>query len=201
MSTNQDEDFDRLWDELQGEKRNPVIVFGGKPRDYMYGLEEAAAKAEFDMRVYLASLGPNPSVTNDVLTRLVTRGIHAYMRHWYDAYRTQDVAGLVEFIIDGLQLPPSELKGMMRAFPRSLIERVVKGVTLAGTGTHALFALEWHYREGNLPMDYEIYREADEKTRVRVMRNGEAITITLDEVFNLDRGVESTNGTPDDRRG
>jgi hypothetical protein len=189
---NMDDDFDSFWNELQGSSGKPLIVFEGKPRDYTYGLEDAAAKATFDMRTYMASLGPHPVVTSEMLTQLVTRGIHGYMRHWYDAYRNQDVAGLVEFIIDGLNLPAADLKGMMRAFPMSLIDRVVRGVTLAGTGIHALFALEWHYRSGNLPSDYEIYREADDKTRVKIMRNGEAVIITLDDVFRIpeEHGVE-----------
>jgi hypothetical protein len=180
---NLDDDFESLWHDLKGGGPKPLITISAKPRDYTFGLEEAAAKAEFDLRRELNHLG-QINLTNELLSRLVTHGVQYFMRHWYESYRNQDVAGLVEFIMDGLNLPPEELKGMMTALPQTLIERVVHGVSGAGSGIHALFALEWHRRAGNLPSDYEIYRDED-RTKVRLIRDGQAITLTLDEVFKI----------------
>ena len=180
-----EDDFESFWQELQGRTAKALITISTKPRDYTFGLEEAAAKAEFDLRQDVSKEG----LTKEDIPHIVSRGVQYFMRHWYDAYRNQDVAGLVEFILAGLDLPTEELHGMMKALPRSLIDRVVRNVSGAGTGIHALFALEWHWREGNLPNDYEIYRD-DEGLKVRLVKDGESLTISLDEVFQLDEKPE-----------
>jgi hypothetical protein len=181
-----DTDLETFWEDLRGKQPADLVISGHKPKDYTFALEEAALKAEFDLKNDIAVLGPNPPLTGDLLARLVSKGIQHFIKHWYAAYRNQDVAGLVEFIMDGLNLPADELKGLMRAMPRALIERVVSGVSGTGSGIHALFALEWHFRERNLPEDYTLYRD-DECLKVRVVRDGQAITITLEEKFDLGR--------------
>ena len=180
----QDVDLESFWERLRGKQDASLTITGTKPKDYTFALEEAALKAEFDLHQDIAALGQSPALTGDLLARLVAKGIQHFIRHWYAAYRNQDVAGLVEFIMDGLNLPPDELKGLMRAMPRSLIDRVVSSVSGTGSGIHALFALEWHYREQNLPEDYTLYRD-DERLKVRVVRNGQAITISLEEMFDV----------------
>jgi hypothetical protein len=186
VATQDESDLETFWQDLRGKQQPSLVISGDKPKDYTFALEEAALKAEFDLQAEIAAMGANPVLTSDLLAKLVTKGIKHFIRHWYAAYRNQDVAGLVEFMMDGLNLPTDELKGLMRAMPRSLIDRVVSGVDGTGSGIHALFALEWHFRERNLREDYELYRD-DECLKVRVIRDGQAITITLAEKFDLDR--------------
>lgn len=184
MGTQDESDLETFWQDLRGKQQPSLVISGDKPKDYTFALEEAALKAEFDLHAEIAAMG-STALTSDLLAKLVTKGIKHFIRHWYAAYRNQDVAGLVEFMMDGLNLPTDELKGLMRALPRSLIDRVVSGVDGTGSGIHALFALEWHFREHNLREDYTLYRD-DECLKVRVIRDGQAITITLAEKFDLD---------------
>ena len=176
-----EDDFEQFWTDLQGDKAPSILEIASKPKDYTYGLEEASVKAEFELKQEIAKLDL-ASITTEVVSRMVSRGIRTFVRHWLGMYRNQDIAGLVEFIIDNLNLPPHELKGLMTALPRSLVERVTKNVYGSSRGIHALFALEWHYREGNLPSGYSLV-EVEGRTVVRVRKDGNDITFTLDEDF------------------
>ena len=143
-------------------------------------LEEARLKASFD----LSSMYMDKELDKKDIPEIVSRGIRLFISHWYEKLRSQDLAGLVEFMMEGLQIPPLELSQFMRTMPKSLVNRVVDSITGSASGMHALYVLEWHRRSGSL----EDYRLSNDSGRIRVsFQNPKGpVSFMLDERFDAE---------------
>jgi hypothetical protein len=98
------------------------------------------------------------------LSTLISKTVGVFMEKWYEGMRGQNLAGLIELVLQGQQLSPVELKGFVRALPQALLERIVTS-TIGATGTygkglHALMAVEIHLRKSAI-RDYTLSKEGE----------------------------------------
>lgn len=196
----EDNDLETYWAEIRQAPRSIKLVTGAVS-NVREGLEIAAAKTSHDLQEKFKEMVGKP-IDLAFLSNLVGGGVELFLKNWYEDLRRRDVSSLVEVVLEGQTLPVEELKGFIRALPKSLLDRVLKegGLGSVGSGIHGLLAVEWHFRQAS-GRDYELRRDpTDDKLVVTAYPNslnGGAITFRLDEKFELDApaGV-----TPDETR-
>lgn len=129
----------------------------------------------------------------ETLAFITAQGIGIFFEKWHEGIKSQNLAGLIEIVLEGQDLTPEDLQGFIRALPLSLLEQVTQSVIGSASGTHALLAFEWHYRKGTI-RGFEIFRNTEGKVAVKVITPKEQeIVFPIEEKFdfeNLDGGSE-----------
>lgn len=177
-----DESLETYWDEIR--YRSPIRVVKDKPSELDDQLLLACEKASFDLRQQLAGMVGQP-MNSDVIAKLVTTGIRQFMSHWKEGLTGQNLAGLIEIVLEGQGLTPDEMLGFVQALPESLIQRICKSAVGSASGVHGLMAIEYHRRRGtvsNLRVE-----ASDGRVKVAFRGRGEGDThFFLDDPFELD---------------
>lgn len=147
-------DFESFWDDLKAKKKAPagpetIQVISGRAADLDDMLEVACAKTAQDlMQKYQQHRGQN--LTVETLADIVTTGVRTFMERWHESLRGQNLAGLIEFVLEGQSLTPAEMTGFVQALPRSLLERITRSAVGSASGIHSLMAVEYGRRLGNV---------------------------------------------------
>jgi hypothetical protein len=178
---------DAEWNELQEywkELRppSPIILVSNRPSDLKSQLAIVAAMTTAELQK--VHRDPGVYATNGDVTSLVSKGIEVFMQKWFEHLKSQDLAGLIEVVLEGQQLSPEEMKGFLMALPGSLLERITKASIGTVTGVHALVAFELHRRKRNIT-DYTLSKEG-ERTKVEFRDPSRQVPIS----FYLDDAVQ-----------
>jgi hypothetical protein len=195
-------DFESFWDDLRATGKQPeppdeILIVGGKGTDLTGVLQSACEKAAHDLSVkYQERQGE--ILTLEVLADIVTTGVRIFMEKWHDGLREQNLAGLIEFVLEGQSLTPEEMTGFVRALPMSLLGRISESAIGSATGIHGLMAVEYARRRGDV-RSYILEAEEGKVIVEFINRQDQRVRFSLNEEFKLvtndpDSGV-STEGS------
>ena len=188
-----DEDtLESFWQDL-----HPVRPRGGvdprqqrKSTDLDASLKLACEKATHELTQQFADLD-GQLLTLEILGHVISTGVKIFMAKWREGLKEQDLACLIEIVLEGQSLPLNELQGFVRALPSPLLERIAKSALgRKATGTHGLMALEHAQRTGLLN-DYVLGQDSGklyaEFTHPRSPGEpgGERIRFYLDDEFEV----------------
>jgi hypothetical protein len=116
--------------------------------------------------------------------------MQTFMARWYEHQKHYDLGYLMEVILESQKdMPLDDIKGFIRALPVGILSRLLNQSKGQMTGLHALLSLEVKRRSRELN-DYEIRFDPDHRLVVSFsppdhrVRDGEALTFALREIFN-----------------
>ena len=181
-----DDDLEDYWGEVRPESPIKVIRLDKPSRieDAMvYASETTAHDLAKECRQFL-----NKPITPEILSVIVSKGIRLFMERWVQSLKGQDLAGLIEIVLEGQDLSPVEMRTFVQSLPTRLIQRMAQASIGSGKGTgiHGLIGVEAARRNGQLP-DYSIGRDpgSDNRVYVRFQREGRNVEFFLDEYFDV----------------
>lgn len=149
---------------------------------------DAAALATFEsLRTTYKSKGFTGGNLNEpeFLAKVVVTAVRQFMSNWYEAQKKQDLGVLVEIILEGQDVSVEDLKGFVRALPRSIVNRILGELRGQATGLHALLSIEALHRDGSLRDDYTLRIDMNKKLVVSFHPKQEegSLSFTLQELF------------------
>jgi hypothetical protein len=179
---------DQEWEDLQEHwkalrPQSSIVLVSGRASDMRSHMEMAAAKAIAKLTKYTNDKHKNAPITGEVLADITVKGVSLFMEEWNNSLKSQNLAGLIELVLEAQDLSPAEMRGFLQALPISLIDRMLKSSIGTVPGVHALVALEKHMRT-RLIRDYTLSKEG---LRIKVdfidpVRNL-PLSFYLDEAF------------------
>lgn len=180
------------WEELKAAK-SPILIVTAKPDDLKSQMELAYQKTAYDLAQYAKRYDNTGTPLTEVLVDITAKAVRTFMGHWYKALRGQNLAGLLELVLEGQDLTPTEMKEFLQALPTSLLQKVVSSAIGSATGTHALVAVEYMMRQRSV-------------RNYRLLKEGSAVVVTfvdpvtLNEVrFTLDETFKGLSELDPDR--
>ncbi len=175
------QELQECWKELR--PQSPITLVTTRASDLQSQLAIVAAKTTFELTKYANDKHTNRPFTGELLADVAAKGVEIFMRKWFEHLRSQDLAGLIEVVLEGQHLSPNEMKGFLTALPEGLLERIQKASIGTVTGVHALIAFELHRRKRSIT-DYTLTKEG-QRTRVEFRDPGRGVPISfyLDEAF------------------
>jgi len=191
-------DFEAFWEDLRSPAKEPdapdaIQVVGGKSPDLTGLLEKTCEKTAQDLAQRFQS-HHGETMTVKLLADIVTTGVRTFMENWHDGLRRQNLAGLIEFVLEGQSLTPEEMTGFVRALPLSLLQRISESAIGSATGIHGLMAVEYARRRGEVT-SYILQSDKDRVVVEFTNRLDQRASFYLDEEFEMtDPGV-STEGS------
>lgn len=185
-----DDDLDSDWHILRGDVPKVSLILNDIPSL----LTTAKAQTAYGMS------RKHRAASLEDWKRFVDDGVEMFQTHLRATAKTLDPAGLLEVVLSVQNIPADELKGFIRALPRTLLDRIIQS-DLAGhaKGIHALLALETLVRD-NLETDYRLLALPSGGIEVEVLpRTGAQVAAPRDRVlrWRLDEQF-STTTTPSD---
>lgn len=121
------------------------------------------------------------------LTTVVSRAVALFMEEWYQTLRDQNLAGLIEIVLEGQHLVPNEMQEFVQALPYSLLERICQSAMNSASGIHGLMAIEFARRNRNL-RSYNIYQDGSRTYVQFTTLDDRTLKFYLDEKFDLEAG-------------
>ncbi len=127
------------------------------------------------------------------LTLVLTEFSRELLKTLMVEQRKKDASVLIQLFLEVPSMPALEVKGFLRALPRTIIDRILARLSDAngrrGTGLQALLTLEALYRDSSLDHDYVLERESDGKLILSFQldrhRNDGPIRFRLRELFTV----------------
>ena len=179
-----DNELETCWQDL---RPTPVESVSGptKLQQSLKIAHERSTKRLFE----LVNEKRNAVLTNEFLASLIGHAITIFMEEWHNGIREENLAGLIELILEGQELTASEMNEFVRALPYDLLGKICESAVKSATGIHGLMAIEYARRNRTIT-GYTVVQDG-KRTYVEVKeRTGEQFQFYLDEKFELD-GVKS----------
>jgi len=149
LSEDEEEPLEEAWADLG--VLSPILLSTGVRASNVKGtMTLAAEKAAFRLRETFGSKYKDQPLTSDVLTDIVAMGVRSFMEIWYGELRGNNLAGLIEIVLEGQQLTPSEIQSFIHALSDDLILKITRSEVHSANGYHALMAIEHHRRAGRI---------------------------------------------------
>lgn len=181
-------DFEEDWTDVAKANWPPIRLT--KASTLLGSLETACQEAAIDFRVSFQEFA-GQTVSTDLLGKMIAKAVPLFMARWVESLKGYNLAGLIEVILDGQDLEPDEMKGFIRAIPRSVISRICDSEVGTWTGVHALMGVENAWRRGQLQEDYILARDPGSGNRIffefkpsnrpNPSENGKGVRFYLDE--------------------
>lgn len=175
-------DLEEYWRDL----RAPTVEVSSRNTQLEGLLDQASVATVADLRAFLSTPEAyGRGGTNELILQMSARAARIFMSHWYEAHKKQDIGILIEIILEGQDAPVEEVKGFVRALPRSIINRILGELKGQATGLHALFSVEAHWRDGTLEEDFTIRKGMDGKIVVSFhpKESPEPLSFVLSNLF------------------
>lgn len=188
QAANEWDDLQDYWKEIR--PKSTIILVSGRASDMRSHLEMAAAKASAKLAKYTNDKHSHQMITGEVLADVAVQGVALFMEEWNNSLKSQNLAGLIELVLEAQDLSPSEMRGFLQALPLSLIDRMLDSSIGTVPGVHALVALEKHMRTKSI-RDYTLSKEG---LRIRVDFIDPVRQIPLS--FYLDEAFQGHGGEP-----
>lgn len=181
--TDEDLDLEECWDDLR--RKSPILVVRDQPSNLKDALTLVTEKTAWHLIQESADL-KGQLLTPAILGTIVAKAVRVFMEQWYEHLRGQNLAGLIEIILEGQDLTPSQMGQFVKAIPTELVRKVAQSAVGSGTGIHGLMGVEHARRTGQIS-DYSIGRDpgSDNRVYVRFKRGGKDVEFFLDEHFEL----------------
>jgi len=178
-----EEDLEECWGALR--RKSPILVVRDQPSQLKDNLELVTAKTAHDLAKECRDF-KGKTFTAEIIGTIVAKAVRVFMEHWYEHLRGQNLSGLIEIVLEGQDLTPTEMVDFVRAIPTKLVEKIAQSAVGSGTGVHGLMGVEHARRCGQLG-DYSIGRDpgSDNRVYVRFQRDGKDVEFFLDEHFEL----------------
>ena len=178
-----DEELEEYWEAL---RPKPLIqVVSDRPSELSDILDLVCEQTIHNVRNSLEMyLRPLTEQDHRMVEEIVARALRSLKTNWLKELEDKDLSGLIEFILQGQSLKPSEMREFLHALPRSLLARICDSTLHTATGIHALMGVEVARRD-HIISDYRIVQD---KRRIRVTftpSTGEVVVFHLDESFEL----------------
>lgn len=141
-------DLESCWDEIR--QRSPIRLVKSGATRISDGLEVACQKTAFDLTARFRS-EVGSTLTTEQLGKIIAESARLFLVHWRDHLASQDLAGLIEIVLEDAQISAHELTTFMQALPSSLLERCATSTLGSTRGVHALSAIELARRNVGLP--------------------------------------------------
>lgn len=154
----------------------PETVIDRAVAKFQMALPDLLREAQFANNA--TGLGP--------LTNLLTESLRFFALSLYEEQRKQDVSLLIQLFLEGsANIGAEDLKGFLRALPRSVLDRVLNHTEGSRSGLHALLSLEVLFQDGMLEKDFEVRRDHEEKLVVTFYPKEvpEPVSFRLRELF------------------
>jgi len=170
---------------------SPILLSAGIRASNIKGsMTLASEKAIFKLREIIGEKYSEQTLTADTLAEIVGVGVRTFVEHWYDELRSQNLAGLVEVVLEGQKLSPTQIKGFVHALPNDLVEKIARSEVHSANGYHGLMALEHHRRIKTIE-NYEVGLDGNRVwvEFVHSSKDGSEpalVRFYLDEKFDLD---------------
>lgn len=153
----EEDDLEDYWEAVTSKQL--IKMVRDRASDLREQLEIASAKTAFEMTPFVAQYANQP-LDAETLARMISKTVGVFMEKWYEGLRGQNLAGLMELVLEGQNLPLPELKGFVRALPATLLEQVTRSaIGSSASGIHLILAMELHMRRRGIE-DYTLDREA-----------------------------------------
>lgn len=180
------DELESCWDEIVAGPR--IVTASSKACDTEGLLRLTAAEtSEAFVRQYQEQHPGVDAIPLGSVAELLHEGLQQFTSRFYEHLRSQDMAGLLEFMLDGqVGLTPEEITGFLQALPMSLLVRIAETPVGVANGTHALVSFEVH-RRSNL-VQYQLVKDLDGRVQVTVTRPDNAhppLTFQLAETIRL----------------
>lgn len=181
--TDEEDDLKEYWDAIR--RKSPILIVRDQPSKLKDNLELATAKTAWDLAQECRDLR-GQALTPEVIGTIVAKAVRLFAEHWYEQLRGQDLSGLIEIVLEGQDLTPTEMKSFIKALPTDLIEKIARSAVGSGNGVHGLMGIEHARRCGRIA-DYSIGRDPGSGNRVyvRFRRGDKDVEFFLDEHFDL----------------
>lgn len=182
-----DDSLESFWKDLRPVGPRPpveglITVNSGKVTDLDASLELACEKTTRDLaqqfRHYSGLI-----LTSDMLAEIVSNGVRTFMNSWREGLKSHDLAGLIELVLAGQDLPLDDLRGFVRALPLTLLERVAHSAVGSASGVHGLMAIEHARRSGRL-REYTLGQDSG-RLYAEFSHQGSEVRFFLDDEFQL----------------
>lgn len=186
-----EEELEDFWKEI----RPQATLVSNRPSDLKSQLALASEKTGADLTLQYKKYSGRP-VNPDLLAELVAEGVQTFLKHWFDFLHDQDLAGLIELILEGskARMSPEEMTAFVRALPNSLLQRICASAISSSTGIHALMALEQARRSSN-----QNYTLSVTPSGIRVdftTSGGIPVSFSLYEEFQMETGEHRSSSAP-----
>jgi len=183
----EDESLESFWKDLRPVGPRPVVeglivVNSGKVTDLDASLELACEKTTHELTQQFQHYS-GAMLTTEMLVELVTTGVKVFMNSWREGLKSHDLAGLIELVLVGQNLPLDDLRGFVRALPSSLLERVARSAVGGASGLHGLMGIEHARRAGHL-QEYTLGQDAG-RLFAEFGHQGQEVRFFLDDEFEL----------------
>ena len=128
---------------------NNIQLVQNRASDIKGQLLLASEKTAYDLAIKFRKSQGEP-LTVELLAQVISDGLKLFMEKWLECLRGQDLAGLIEIVLEGQKgrLTPAEMRSFIRALPDSLLEKIAQTALDSCTGIHALMGIEAHRRAG-----------------------------------------------------
>jgi len=125
------------WDAVR--KKSAIRIASTRSSDLESMLDAACEKTIFDLKQVFRKHSLPPEVLQEIVTEMVRR----FTGHWKEALENQNLAGLIEIVLEGQHLSPKDLRAYLVALPDTFIERVCdSAIGGPASGIHAVIAIE-----------------------------------------------------------
>jgi hypothetical protein len=184
-------DLEEYWQDV---RPMPFISGSESASKLKESLDVAYEKANERMGTLLKeSKYRNAALTGELFAEIISKGVAFFMEEWHEGLRNQNLAGLIEIVLEGQDLTPSEMEEFVRALPGSLLERICKSATGTASGIHGLMAMEFARRNNHI-RDYSVLQDGG-RAYVKFTDLGDReVRFYLDESFEL--GEEEPSAVP-----
>lgn len=177
------DELEEFWEDLRRTDDKTIVPVHTEASNFKGQLLLASETTKFDMQM---KFGKRDGLSPELLNEIVSVTIDTALKRWYDGIRQQDLAGLIEIVLEGQQnrMTPDELTGFLQALPISLLTRILENAVTetTGTGVHMLLALEKNRRSSG--QKYEL-RSAGGSIFVKWVSPQGEIEFNLYEKYDL----------------
>jgi hypothetical protein len=184
MTEDLSQDLEECWAAVR--RKSPIRLVSDKASNIEDALTLACEKTSFLLAQKFKSWVGQP-ITTERMVQMISHAVQIFMEQWHEGLRNQNLAGLIEIVLEGQDLPPDELQGFIRALPKSLLERIARSALGSATGVHGLLAIEHAFRKTGVPV-YTIARDPGSANRICVSftdTDDQQVKFFLDETFDL----------------
>jgi hypothetical protein len=173
-------DLESCWQDI---RHNPFDKVPD-PTKFQDSLKKAYERSSERIAEYINKNHHHAQLTGEVFATIIGQAISIFMEEWHNGLREENLAGLVELILEGQELTASEMNDFVRALPYSLLERICKSAVKSATGIHGLMAIEYARRNRTIP-HYGIIQDGSRAYVEFTEANGRQVKFYLDEKFEV----------------
>jgi hypothetical protein len=155
---------EEFWEDLRNRPAPPPSAVLPPEHDDFVLYDKAHHATVEELKAKFQQYDGQP-VTSEMLAAMISAGASTFFVQWKKAQASEarGLFGCLMASADGMT--PAEIQALVRALPRTLLDRSLANLSGVMLGYHGLLALESHRRDGKLD-NYRVVREVDGRIAV-----------------------------------